>query len=213
MSWVLFLGPQRFRPTVAETLRRHGLGAGPVAAVTAGWQEREDEDGELRDHLGCETVNLELYGRHEEALGRDAELAAALRERQEQLQELQRLYRLRLSHALAAVRELEADPSTDAFAVEQRLGALRAVRALDRQHLLRLRRLHRAFAARWRPSERPAIAAHRRELAALLERCPIVAVAGGHVAVLLSRLRLFDLVALAARHAWVAWSAGAMVLA
>ena len=57
------------------------------------------------------------------------------------------------------------------------------------------------------------MAAHRRELAAELDDCGALAIAGGHVAVLLNRLRLFGVIDLAAGKPIFAWSAGAMVLA
>ncbi len=36
---------------------------GRIAVVTAGWEEREDEDAELLDHLSRPAVNLGLYRR------------------------------------------------------------------------------------------------------------------------------------------------------
>jgi peptidase E len=52
----------------------------------------------------------------------------------------------------------------------------------------------------------------RREVAKLLADADVLAVAGGHVIVLLNRLRLFDVAELCADKTIVAWSAGAMVL-
>ena len=49
----VLLGPQRHEPTVRAALERLGLGAGPVAAITAGWEEREAEDLELGEHLSA----------------------------------------------------------------------------------------------------------------------------------------------------------------
>ena len=46
----ILLGPQR-RPTLDAVVRSLGL-PGPFATVTAGWQEREPDDGELRALLG-----------------------------------------------------------------------------------------------------------------------------------------------------------------
>ena len=92
---LVLLGPQRFRQTLRETVIDLEI-SGPVAVVTAGWQERESEDQELETHLGREVIDLRLYHRAADVLERDRELAAALRERQETLQELQELYRLRL---------------------------------------------------------------------------------------------------------------------
>jgi hypothetical protein len=52
---------------------------------------------------------------------------------------------------------------------------------------------------------------HKRELAQILARCSILAIAGGHVGALLHRLRLFDVVGLHGARPVIAWSAGAMV--
>jgi hypothetical protein len=49
-------------------------------------------------------------------------------------------------------------------------------------------------------------------VAALLEPCVAVAIAGGHVASLINRLRLFGLGELIERHTVFAWSAAAMAL-
>jgi peptidase E len=86
------------------------------------------------------------------------------------------------------------------------------VRALDRYHLGRIRRAHRDFEAALRPLERPVVARHRGQLEELLESCTAFAVAGGHVAVLLNRLRLFGIAPLVRGRPVFAWSAGAMVL-
>jgi hypothetical protein len=209
---LVLLGPQRFDPVLRGAVDELGV-AGPIAAVTAGWQEREGEDEELRDHLGGRTVNLRLYARCEEAFAADPELFAAHRDRQNQLRDLQRLYRLRLDHALAGARELQREREADPEIVEpERRAALAAVRALDARQLARVAAIDRRFEERWRPAERPAVARHRRELAAILADCGALAVAGGHVAVLLNRLRLFGIAALAAGKPIFAWSAGAMAL-
>jgi hypothetical protein len=209
MRRAALLGPQRFRPCVAAVLDELGC-RGTLAVVTAGWQEREEEVDELRAHVGRDVVNLQLYARNESALADDPELAAALRRHQEELQALQELYRLRLTLALRAVVELEAREGP--LAVEERREALRAVRVLDRRHLARIRRERAAFEARMRPGDRRPIALHRKALARALERASALAIAGGHVAVLLNRLRLFAIHELAPALPIVAWSAGAMAL-
>jgi hypothetical protein len=211
MARVALLGPQRFDPTVSSALGDLAV-RGPLAVITAGWQEREAEDDELRSHVGCELTNLELYKRFEDVLVRDPDLAAALRERQERLKELQALYRLRLAHALESARELMARPGNGTFLAEHRRAAVRALRTLDRQHLTRVRRLHREFEERWQPTGRPAVARHRRQFAQVLSGVGALAIAGGHVAVLINRLRLFDPLSLIGERPVVAWSAGAMAL-
>jgi hypothetical protein len=51
---VILLGPQR-RPTV-DSVVRSLASAGPFVTVTAGWQEREPDDGELSALLGGRDV-------------------------------------------------------------------------------------------------------------------------------------------------------------
>jgi hypothetical protein len=181
-----------------------------LAVVTAGWQERESEVDELAAHVERELVNLRLYERAERALADDPALAAGLREHQEQAQHLQELYRARLNFALRALVDVEGRDGP--FVAEHRRDALRAVRALDRQHVGRMRRVRAAFALRWKPGDRPWVARHRGEIEAELGRATALAIAGGHVAVLLNRLRLFGVLDLAPHLPVVAWSAGAMAL-
>ncbi len=208
---LVLLGPQRFEPTVRDAVQSLEV-AGPVAVVTAGWQERESEDRELQDHLDREVIDLGLYRRAEQVLAADAELALAHHRRQERLRELQELYRLRLAHALAAARELMEREGGGRSLTEHRRAAIRAVRALDLWHLRRIRGLHEEFALRWRPSERPVVVAQRAELRRLIDPTGVVCIAGGHVAVLLSRMRLFDVPELAGKRPIIAWSAGAMAV-
>ena len=206
------LGPQRFDPYVAAVLSDERL-SGRVAVVTAGWQEREPEDQELRDHLSLPVVNLELYRRAEEVFRTDEELFRLHRERQEQLRRLQKFYRIRLDYILECARDLfsrEADP---AILDPEKEDALESVRRLDNHHLGRVREVHREFEDSYTPSLRPAVARHREQLEAILGESDLVMIAGGHAAVLLNRLRLFGLDTLIRDLPVLAWSAGAMVLA
>ena len=144
---------------------------------------------------------------------RDPRFAAAYRARQARLVELQRLYRVRLGHALAAVRDLMAADADRHALAHARAGALAAVRTLDRQHLREVRRLHAAFEADWRPGEREVLAEHRAAAAALIRGAAALMIAGGHVAVLVNRLRLLAIDEAARDRCVIAWSAGAMALA
>lgn len=211
MRRVVLLGPQRFEPTLSATLESLGCGE-PLAVISAGWQEREEETEELGLHVGRELVNLRLYRRADEAVADDEALAGALRQRQDEMQRLQNLYRSRLALALEAARELLQHPGKDRFVEAHRRAAIRAVRALDRQHLVHIRRIHAEFEARWNPSARDSVRRHRDEIAASLGACSAVVVSGGHVAVLINRMRLFSLVELEWAAPVVAWSAGAMAV-
>jgi hypothetical protein len=206
---VVLLGPQRLAPTIAPTLDALGI-RGRIAAITAGWQEREGEDDELDEHLGKKSFNLRLYHRTHVVFSRDPELSQALHRRQNRLQELQRLYSVRLRHGLDAVQELRGRRESD-LAASAAEDAMAAVRMLDAEHLERMAEVHREFEAGIHLEERDGVMAERREIAARLAEASVVAVAGGHVAVLLNRLRLFDIVSMLDGKPVVAWSGGAMV--
>lgn len=212
MRTVTFLGPQRLRPTLVGEVDRRGVD-GSIAVVTAGWQEREDEVEELGEHLGRPLVNLRLHRRLDEVFAADRELFAAHRARQDRLRAMQQLYRYRLDFALEPARELLRRQGEAELLEPERQAAIDALCELDRRHLARLREVHQEFDQTHAPFERPALAAHRAELAAILGSAAAVAIAGGHVAVVLNRMRLFGLAELLGELPVFAWSAGAMALA
>ena len=211
MSDHALLGPQYRIPNLRACLDGLGL-AGPLVAITAGWQEREGEIEELRAHVGGAVTDLGLYKRGEQAFADDAPLAAAHHERQLLLQEMQEHYRLRLAALMNVIQELGALPSDSPALRRARRAALGDVRRLDREHLAAVQREQEAFAQRWQPARRPAVAPHVAALAPAIERAAAVLVAGGHVAVLLNRMRLFGLGDLLAQRPLIAWSAGAMAV-
>ncbi len=208
---VVFLGPQRFDPTLAATVKSLGI-TGELATVTAGWQEREDDDAELRDHLDARGINLLLHRRGDEVFARDRELGAAHHLKQEALQELQGLYRVRLSHAREAARRMFTAEADSTVKSPEQEDAIAGLRALDDHHTARVREIQARFDEQWRPHQRVSVARHRDELARLLEPCAGLTIAGGHVAVLLNRLQLFGVAELIAGKPVIAWSAGAMAL-
>ena len=201
----ILLGPQR-RPTLEAVVRSLGW-PGPFATVTAGWQEREPDDGEMRALLGGRSVGLELYRRWLDVQERDPQYAAASRALADVLAELADLYLLRLDYALQAVYALQRRTSGSALAE-----AVASVRSLDDLHLAQVNEVRGEFFDRLRPHERPVIAAHRSAVAGLLDSAAALVVAGGHVGVLAEVLHLFNVAALL-RSPVIAWSAGAMGVA
>ena len=208
---VLVLGPQARDPNLRETLRAAGI-AGELVIITAGWQEREGELDALEEHLGQRVQDLRLYARAENVLGQDPALQAAYRQRQSDLRALQDVYRLRLDHAKAAARETFALPGDSPLARWSRRDAIAALRRLDAAHLGMIERVHQRFTADWHSALAPQLERHRPELQSMIDRASAVCIAGGHVAVLLNRLRLFGLADCLRRKPVVAWSAGAMCL-
>jgi hypothetical protein len=205
---IVVLGPQR-RPTLGAVVRSLGLD-GPIATVTAGWQEREPDDGELDALVGDRGVNLRLHARWQDVLTRDPEYAAAELEHRAALRELQELHLVQLDGALRGLREVaryggSRPPVRDAVCAD----AEEVVRLVDERHIDRVREARAAFEDEWRPGERLAAAGHRAEVRQALDAASALVVAGGHVGVLLHVLRLF---AVGAAPVVIAWSAGAMAL-
>lgn len=215
MARIFLLGPQRPQPNVADALEALGVD-GPLAAVTAGWRDGEGELSELGEHTGRPLADLSLYRRAEAVFAADEPLRKAHRARQNDLKALQRLYRIRLRGALRAARRLLGAEGEERLLEPEQRSAITGLRALDRHHLGRIRAIHAAYQAAQTPLERPAVRAERERIAEILARCRAVLIAGGNVAVLLNRMRLFGLPALIADRAGelpvIAWSAGAMVL-
>ena len=210
---VILLGPQRATPIVdaaVESLRLDPKAR--IVAVTAGWEEREPEDLELGEHLGGRVVNLGIYSRGDDVYRRDPELHQALRERHDKLRRLQDLYRLRLAHALEAARELLRLDGDPALLGPERTAAIEAVRMLDQQHLEQQKAIHAEYVDRWHPDDRDAVVEHRHQLAKILDDTGLLCVAGGHVGILVNRVRLFDLMSLLGDRPVIGWSAGAMAL-
>ena len=206
---VILLGPQR-RPTLDAVVATLGID-GPIATITAGWQERESDDGDLGQVLGGRDVNLRLYERWLDVQDRDASFAAAERRLAELLVEVQDGYLLRLDYALQAVYALQRRNGQDQIKVAIATEAIEAVRDLDAAHLRRTSKLRGEFYQALQPHDRPVIAEHRAEVAATLGGAAALAIAGGHVGVLADALHLFN-VAAAVRSPVIAWSAGAMAL-
>ena len=213
---LVVLGPQRQQPNLAESLTQLGFAdCERIATVTAGGEERESEDEELHEHLWSRSVNLRLYERSDGALREDHELRAGVRWRTERLREVQELYRIRVSHTIEAVRELfrrQPTPNGADLLASERSSAIDALRALDAEHERVVGAIREEFIARWHPYERPAVVRQRAEVEGVLAGCALVCVAGGHVAILLDVLRLFEFPRLLGERALVTWSAGAMAL-
>jgi hypothetical protein len=208
---MVLCGPQRLRPTIGAIAADLGV-QGTVALVTAGWRDRESEDDELRRHLGLPSLNLRLYGRWEEMVRRDPEYFDLHRRRQDQLRQLQRLHRHRLTRAMADCQDLLGRQGQAWLLEPERDAAVASLAALDAHHLARIKAVHQQFERDVQPGNRPVIAEQRAEVAEAMNGVDTVAIAGGHVAVLLNRLRLLALRPLLARRTVIAWSAGAMAL-
>jgi hypothetical protein len=207
---IVLCGAQHAEPTVPRVLRELGV-TGPAAMIKAGWQEREGEPGVAADP-GVPVVELALHARSEQVFADDPELAEAYKARQRKLKQMQDFYRVRLDHAEQATRAVAVRSADPELAAEEYVASLALIRQIDRDHLDRCRAVHAAFDDVWQPHRRTVLARHIAELRAAIEPTQAIVIAGGHVAVLLNRLRLFGIAELAGPRPIVAWSAGAMAL-
>ena len=208
---IVLLGAQRFDPTLGAAVDELKV-EGKIASITAGWQEREEEGDDLREHLGGRTVNLKLHARAEQAFRDDTELMEAHRERQTILRHRQDFYRIRMEHALDAQHVIDHRKAPPDILEDEARASIQAIRDIDRMHLERCVRDREEFDAQMKPLTRPAIAKHVAEITELMMGCDGLAIAGGHVASLLNRLRLFDIQSLAKGKVIFAWCAGAMAI-
>lgn len=210
MSVTYLLGPQRFLTTAGAVVRSLDT-EGPVATIAAGWEEREVDDGELDEVLDGRSRNLHLFGRLLDVLERDPVLAAAVTRLNEDMLELAGTYVTRLGFALEAVyamRQRSGRRDIVDDAVEDAIGTQRQI---DTWYLGRLGRLKSELVASGALERSELLTQHRGEVAEQLAGCSVLAVAGGHVAMLLRCLQLFD-VQVPRELPVVAWSAGAMAM-
>jgi hypothetical protein len=217
---VTLLGPQR-RASGARSAVAELVPQGPVAAVNAGWLEREADTGELDEVLGGRLLNLELHGRWQSLREEDQAFDESQHWLSDSLLELRTAYRLRLQQALAAVAAVGRqvrDESLRAAAYEDQVDALRA---LDEWNLSCGRQLREQAADRAEAEHSQALDLHRAEVSRLLDESAGLVVTGGHVAILLHLLQLFGVTdrlrAMVIDPAMIsfpviAWSAGAMAL-
>ena len=210
---LILLGPQRPEVNLALAVEMANLPQGPLAVISAGWQEAENDIDHVREAAGRSLECLSLYHRADEILAAGTRLADDYRERQDRMMELQRLYRLRLRPLARAARQIfDAEGDADLLAAEQR-HAVSQLRALDRHHLHRTESLHRQFDERHDTATSALLREHSDQIQAILQRCSGVIIPGGNVAVLLNRMRMFGIDRMLGETPVIAWSAGAMVLA
>lgn len=211
MVMQILLGPQNPVPNLRQAIENINAD-GPIVVITAGWRDSEGEIDEMREIAGRPLDDLMLYQRAEEVFAHEPALRELQRERQDKLGELQRLYRIRLTPTIAAARKLmrtRAEP--ELLRLEQR-AAITQLRALDTHHLRRIHGIHQNFNRRRAGLDIPRARVQREEVHRLVEKAGLVLIAGGHVAVLLNRIRLFGLDQLLAQKPVIAWSAGAMAM-
>ncbi len=225
---IILLGPQRQQPGVGKAVADLGI-LGPLAVVTAGWEERELEDEELIRELersqnqggSHQTINLSLFPRADEVFTHHPALRELMAERENRRKMLRELYNLRLAPQLVACRELlnrvdldAHDRPDDPLYDPEIDDAIEGVRRLDDHHLARVSELEAEMAERFAGDhvDHPVLLHHRRQVAELVAASGALLIAGGHVGTLMSVLRLFDVMNLAADKPVVAWSAGAMAI-
>jgi hypothetical protein len=209
----VLMGPVGDGAAVARELATLGID-GPVALVTAGWEEAERNDAELDRVLGGGTRNLGLFGRRLDILESDTEYADEVRRVRALTTQLREVYLVQLRHALRGIEAVrQHDAGARRLAGVQLDEAIETVRALDERHAVRLEAVLGEFYEAYPPHQRPAIVAHRDQLAALLDDCAAVAIAGGHVGVLTDCLHVCNVGAMLGERPVIAWSSGAMAIA
>jgi hypothetical protein len=206
----ILLGPQRFL-TTAGTIVSAVAPEGTVATVTAGWQDRETADDELHEVMGGRSRNLRLYERLTDVLETDEHFAEHALLHRDALDELAGIYSLRLQRALDSVYAVARRPGRQDIADASFSDAVRCDRDIDAWYVRTVDQLYGELEEAAPPAGSESVRRHRDEVAEVLGDASVIAIAGGHVGILIRCLRLFDAVP-ARETPVVAWSAGAMAL-
>jgi hypothetical protein len=209
---LFLLGPQTDFAAANEAIERLGLQS-PVALITAGWETDEQFDHKIRRAIRVETLNLGLFARSEQLFADDPELIETLRARQDELRHLRDAYNIRLNLLLKAAREMIRLRNSIIDLVPERESAIEMVRQLDRQNFVRTSQIIDHYEDRLRTAERPLVVQHRREIGEMLGLVNGILIAGGHVAIILNRLKIFGILEMRRELPIIAWSGGTMALA
>lgn len=208
---LILLGPQPGYQSLKRVLGKLPFRP-PVALITAGWETEEEQDHEIHTVVGVPTINLNLFARTEVLFRDDPELIQLLQARQDELRHLRDVYNARLRHQCKAARQLFQREETLIDLTAEKESAIAMIRQLDQQHYEHAGRIIDHYEHRLQTHSRPLVAQHREELRNLLQSCGLLLIAGGHVAILLNRLRIFGILELTPEIPIIAWSGGAMAL-
>ncbi|MBA3462772.1 MAG: Type 1 glutamine amidotransferase-like domain-containing protein [Deltaproteobacteria bacterium] len=208
---IALLGPQGATPDVGAVMMDLGI-TGPVALVRAGYQERESDDEALVTALRVPAVNLTLHARGNDVFKNAAEFATAYQARQQRLRHMQGFYRTRLEGTEESAKKISLRYVEPELLAQEEKVSVDQYRYLDHDHIERCRAIRASFDNASPPGGVDLIAKHRDEVRALMATTEALVIAGGHVASLLNRLQLFDVLGQCGEKPIIAWSAGAMVL-
>lgn len=208
----ILLGPQLPIPNLGTAIDTAHIPAGPIAVISAAWQEGEADTQDLQEQLQRPIVSLDLYQRAEDIFADDETLRTAYRRRQDQLQELQQLYRIRLRQSMIAARQMRRTQGNSSLLTVERQHAIDQVRDLDAHQLSTIQAINAEYAHELDASSSGQLKEHTDAIRTAMEGCATTLITGGNVLVLLNRLQLFGMQSLLASRHLIAWSAGAMVL-
>lgn len=208
---IALLGPQGTTPDVGVVVRELGI-KGSVALVRAGYQEREADDADLVAAIGVPAVNLTLHARGNEVFKTAADFTTAYQARQQRLRHMQGFYRSRLDGIDDAARKISLRYVEPELLEQEEKVSVDQFRHMDNDHIERCQAVRTVFDRAWPVDSVEILAKHRREVRELMATTDALVICGGHVASLLNRLQLFDVLGNVADKPIIAWSAGAMVL-
>jgi len=208
---LILLGPQPHYHSLKKVLSKLPFQP-PVALITAGWETEESQDHEIHTVVGAPTINLNLFARTEKLFREDPELIGQLQARQDELRHLRDVYNERLKHLCKAARQLFRRDEQLIDLTGEKESAVAMIRQLDQQHFEHSSQIIDRYESILQTHSRPLVQEHREQLRHLLAQCGLLLIAGGHVAIILNRLRIFGILEMTPDIPLIAWSGGGMAL-
>ena len=211
------LGPQRPTPNIANVLNAH-CRRGPIAVISAGWRYDESEIQALTRDIQREVYHLPLYEWFDELGDKETELSNEHSERQKKIKAYKKAYRMRLQldmEYLAFIHQLHK--SSPVYYEKDLIEARKAIAKTDHDAITRLNEIRLEFPNLQEPWLHASAASYHQEIKDILEKCDVLIITGGHVAILRNRMFFFGLHALLKDFleqgkSIICWSAGAMSL-
>lgn len=211
------LGPQRDQPTLPSLIHTQ-YAAAKIAIISAGWRHEESQLRSLARDLQRPLQLLPLYQWFDELGQKEKDLSKEHSLRQKKIKSYKDSYRLRLKYGMGFLEDIKKKYriSPDLFQEDVEQARL-DLQTIDNNALDRLHKIRESFPNLSAPWLHPSALPFHNDIKETLDKCDVLLITGGHVAILRNRMFFFGCTELLQNFldqgkTIIAWSAGAMTL-